>query len=194
MGVWEKKARQEARVNVSGYRGMTNISHGLLHRNVRNYFHLDNIHFVVDFATQPPEWSSIRTFIVNAKVMVVNNSVAQFAIAKGDLLWARICSDYARHCWCQLPQIYEWRENCGKSSEESLTLVIWGILEPQLPSVDLPYAADDVSGKLKNDLDAVIVEELKVDRMYEEHALFKVKRLSSAEMQPTQRNMRILAT
>jgi hypothetical protein len=67
MSDWEACNHQTAQVNCYGYRGMFNISKAHLHQNVRSYFNLTGQDFGNNFATHPPEWSSIRSFIVTAK-------------------------------------------------------------------------------------------------------------------------------
>jgi hypothetical protein len=62
---------------------------------------------------------------------------------------------------------------------------------PVLAPAELPYAAEDVLGKLQKDLRPAIVEEVKVDCVYLEHAHCKVKQLSSADTQLMLRNKRV---
>ncbi len=93
---------------------------------------------------------------------------------------ALIASDYARLGWCQTPSKSEWIALLGSGSRDGLDLVIKGSSDRRLAlrPIDRPYAAEDLLGKLVADLGPTIVKELLVDRIYLEHALCKVMRLS----------------
>jgi hypothetical protein len=128
MSDWETRNHQTAQVNCYGYGGLFNVSKAQLHRNVRSYFDLTGLNFGDNFATHPPEWSSVRSFIVTAKHPAPPGEDApdRFPEARGDLIIALICSDYLRLGWCQAPTNSDWKELLGPGSKEGLDLVIRG--------------------------------------------------------------------
>ncbi len=106
--------------------------------------------------------------------------IPQFPVAQGDLVVSLITSDYARLRWCQARTNTEWKDLLGPGSKDGLDPVIKGSLAPEvaLQSAVRSYAAEDLLEKLVTDLGPDIVKELMVDRIYLEHALCKVMRLS----------------
>jgi hypothetical protein len=69
MSDWEVCNHQTAQVNCYGYGGMSNISKAHLHQYVRSYFDLTGLDFRDNFATHPPEWSIVKSFIITAQHM-----------------------------------------------------------------------------------------------------------------------------
>ena len=114
-------------------------------------------------------------------------------MARGDLIVALICSDYWRLGWCQAPTNSDWKELLGPGSKEGLDLVIRGSDSEQvaLRAVDRGYATEGLLGKLRIDLSADVVKELMVDRVYLEHALCKVMRLSKDDTMKMLKNKKL---
>jgi hypothetical protein len=169
MSDWEVRNHQTAQVNCYGYGGMFNVSKAHLHQNVRSYFDQTSLDFGDNFATHPPEWSSVRSFIATAKhsPQPESDTLDRFPVARGDLIDALICSDYSRLGWCQAPTNLDWKLLLGPGSKNGLDLVIKGSTAEQvaLRAVDCGYAAKGLLGKLRIDLGADIVKEFMVDRV-----------------------------
>jgi hypothetical protein len=172
----------EAKLNNYAYGSMTAKKPDRLHQNILLYFDIRESEIDPQFASAPPKYSRIRSFLQSSKQKVTvqgrEKKADRFPIARGPLLSALITSDFANLGWCQLPSASEWNYLFGSGAGKGpkLLYIDPDKLHDKLPRDHWETAAENLLKRLESYHRDNIHKELNLDRIYLEHAMCKVSR------------------